>query len=293
MTAAKQASQTPTATALPKVSALVPCYNAAAFLQRTLDCLEAQTWPNLEILIADDCSKDATPAIVEAFAKTHANVRVLERTANLGWLRNTNDLMANAAGEFMFFAFHDDVVDPDYVEKLAMLLMADPGAVMAYSDMEVFEEDGKRHFVSFEAIDGETGTLRRGLIMARRGDGWYVPNRGLFRTSAFHAIGGIKPNDKGEYSADWTWLLHMALLGRFHRLPELLCHKYYQANSLSRKWPHDADQRLALTKAGIREISESRIGGFDKFILKGYLHAWKLRTHLRPKTRLRQLIGRG
>jgi len=59
------------------VTALMPCYNAAEFIGSTLDCLVAQTWPNLEILIGDDCSTDETPRIVARFAQEHPNVRVI------------------------------------------------------------------------------------------------------------------------------------------------------------------------------------------------------------------------
>ena len=121
----------------PRVSALVPCYNAAEFLDKTLDCLARQTWPNLEILIADDCSTDATPRIVEAFVKAHPNVRVLPRSRNLGWLENSNDLMANATGEYCFFAFHDDLIAPTYVEKLVAALDEEPEAILAYSHVDV------------------------------------------------------------------------------------------------------------------------------------------------------------
>ena len=92
----------------PKVTAMVPCYKSAGFVGLTLDCLAAQTWPDLEILIGDDHSPDDTLAVVRAFAAGRPNVRVLTREANLGWLRNSNDLMARATGELMFFAFHDD-----------------------------------------------------------------------------------------------------------------------------------------------------------------------------------------
>ncbi len=81
----------------PRVTALVPTYNGAQFIQRTLDSLAAQTWTNLEILIGDDCSTDDTLQIVRRFANEHPDTRVLERDANLGWLRNSNDLMARAA----------------------------------------------------------------------------------------------------------------------------------------------------------------------------------------------------
>jgi len=250
----------------PRVTAIVPCYNAAAFISRTLDSLAAQTWPNLEILIGDDRSSDGTPGIVAAFAEEHANARVLHRRHNLGWLRNSNDLMAKAEGELMFFAFHDDIVDPTYVETLVGALNDNPSAVLAYSDVEVIEIDGSRALNSFEGLSGQ-GSLSRGLVMARRPPGWWVPNRGLFRTWAFHRSGGIKPNAKGEYSADWTWLLHLSLLGSFVRVPEVLCHKYYKSGSISKAWPRDRSQRKALRAAGIREAWHSELGLAQRLIL--------------------------
>lgn len=190
-----------------------PTYNGAAFIGRTLDSLARQTWPRLEILIVDDLSTDDTLAIVRDFATRHPNTRVLERTANLGWLRNSDDLMARASGELMFFAFHDDVVAPTYVERLVEGLRDRPDAVLAFSDMEVYEVDGTKGRHSFELLEGSSSALRRGLVMIRRPDNWWVPNRGLFRASAYRRVGGIRPNEQGEYSADWTWLLHLALLG--------------------------------------------------------------------------------
>ena len=65
----------PRATA-PLVTALVPTYNGAAFIGRTLDSLAAQTWPNLEILIGDDCSTDETLEVVTAFAADRGSPRL-------------------------------------------------------------------------------------------------------------------------------------------------------------------------------------------------------------------------
>ena len=100
--------------------------------------------------------------------------------------------------------------------------------------------------------------------MAARPTGWWVPNRGVFRREAFEAIGGIKPNDKGEISADWTWLLHMALLGNFVRVPEVLCEKIYIKQSLSRSWTYTSEQERALRRAGRHEVVRSGIPALDK-----------------------------
>ena len=255
----------------PLVTALVPTYNGSRFIQRTLDSLAAQTWPDLEILIGDDRSTDDTLDVVRRFAARHPNVRVVERDTNLGWLGNSNDLMARARGELMFFAFHDDVVAPTYVERLAEALLANERAVLAFSDMNVHEVDGPGRLHVFDELEGLRSPVERGRVMVRRPGNWWVPNRGLFRASAYRAVGGIHPNEQGEYSADWTWLLGLALIGEFVRVPELLCEKYYTAGSLSKRWPHDETQLLALRRSGIAEIRRSSLGPVAKARLTGHL----------------------
>lgn len=271
----------------PLVSALVPAYRAAGFIGRTLDCLAAQTWPALEIVIADDCSPDDTLAVVRAFAQGRDDTRVIARSENLGWLRNTNALMGEARGELMFFAFHDDLVDPTYVEALAGALVADPEAVLAFSDMDVTDVAGNTEFHAFEDLDGLTSRVARGLVMVRKPRDWWVPNRGVFRAEAFRRIGGIHPNAAGEYSADWTWLLHMALLGAFRRVPETLCHKFYTRGSISRSWANDAGQKEALRAAGLSEIRASRLPPHEKAVL------WTCLRHREHLPRLaRRLLRR-
>ncbi|HEU5143747.1 MAG TPA: glycosyltransferase [Dermatophilaceae bacterium] len=255
----------------PLVSALVPTYNGAAFIQRTLDSLAAQTWPRLEIVIADDCSTDETLAVVRRFAADRDNVTVIERTSNLGWLRNTNDLMSRAGGELMFFAFHDDVVDPPYVEKLAGALRERPSAVLAFSDLELVDVEGHRTVRRFTELETRATTLERGFAMAHRPDNWWVPNRGLFRAEAYRRVGGLHPNQAGEYSADWPWLLHLALLGDLVRVPEVLCHKYYKPGSLSKQWPHDLGQLEALKRAGRDEVWQSSIPWAHRVVLTTYM----------------------
>jgi GT2 family glycosyltransferase len=274
----------------PLVTALVPTYNGADFITRTLDSLAAQTWPRLEILIGDDRSTDDTLDVVRRFAGSHPNTRIVERDANLGWLRNSNDLMARADGELMFFAFHDDVVAPTYVEELVGALAANERAVLAFSDMHVHELDGRVTLHAFDQVVGLGSSLERGRVMVRRPEDWWVPNRGLFRTSAFVQVGGIHPNEKGEFSADWTWLLGLSLVGEFVRVPQALCTKYYMAGSLSKRWPHDAGQVLALQRSGIAEIRKSGLAPIVKLRLIGYL--WRRVHGRRLPSGVKRAFGR-
>ena len=143
----------------PTVTALVPCFNSAEFISRTLDSLTAQTWSNMEILIGDDCSSDDTVHIVSEFAQGRDNVRLVRRDQNMGWLRNSNDLMAQAKGELMFFAFHDDIVAPEYVEKLVEALRGNPQAVLSYSDLLLTELDGRRWVLTLDGLSGLSSSL--------------------------------------------------------------------------------------------------------------------------------------
>lgn len=257
----------------PLVTALVPSYNAEAFIQKTLDSLAAQSWPCLEILIGDDASSDRTPEIIREFAARHDNVRVLERERNLGWRGNSNDLMANAAGELMFFAFHDDLVAPDYVTRLVEALRANPDAILAFSDVELVEVDGSRSTLSFRDLERTKTAFMRALIMAVDLGirSWWIPNRGLFRKQAFEKIGGIPSNKSGEFGADWTWLLHMSTLGPLVRVPECLCCKIRQKTSLSLNWGRSRLKYMNLIRRGILEIKRSQLSTPAKIVICGYL----------------------
>jgi glycosyltransferase involved in cell wall biosynthesis len=258
-----------------------------------LASLAAQTWPALEILIADDASTDGTRAHLERFAAGRSDTRLILRDRNLGWLANTNALMSEARGEWMFFAFHDDVVLPTYVEALATALQDDPEAVLAFSDVELTETGGASRIVTFEALEGLDRPLRRGLVMSREPPGWWVPNRGLFRADAYRRIGGIRRPRGGEIRADWLWLFEMALLGRFRRVPGVLCRKFYRPTSLSKTWTTSAERVAATRRAALDAVAESALAPGGKASLAalisarlvGRYGARKLRDTLMPATR--------
>jgi glycosyltransferase involved in cell wall biosynthesis len=271
------------------VSALVPCYNSEAFIDATLKSLAAQTWPDLEILIADDASTDGTRARLEAFARGRSDTRLFFREKNVGWLENTNALMASARGDCMFFAFHDDLVAPDYVEALMTALDGNPDAVIAFSDVALSEIDGTQKPVSFELLEGVRSTFRRGLLMAFEPEGWWIPNRGLFRSSAYRQIGGIRRPKASEVRADWVWLLDMALAGGFVRVPRVLCQKFYQPTSLSKTWTRSAERLASTRQAAIDAVMSSRLTMIEKAVLASLIFArlvgrytarklWELRT---------------
>ena len=255
----------------PRVVALVPAWKASAFIVATLDALAAQTYPNLEILISDDASPDDTAALCERFAARDARFRVIRQPRNLGWTKNVNALLREARGDYLAFAFHDDLLEPRYFERCVAALEANPGAILAFTDITLVQPDGRRDHVSYAAQEGVVERLQRARLMARRQNEWWVPNRGVFHASAAQAIGGLRSHLAGEFSADWPWLLHMSLLGEFVRVPESLCTKILQPQSLSRRWHSGARSHSAVALSAMGAVSRAEIPEREKLVLHGVL----------------------
>ena len=178
--------------------------------------------------------------------------------------------MANAAGELMFFAFHDDVVGPRYVELLVEALRARPDAIMAYSDFVLHYPNGKRRVGRLKSLPQRRSVVGRGLVMMARPQFWGAPNRGVFRRSVFERIGGIQPNAAGDFSADWPWLLHMSLLGNFVRVPKLLVWKYYQETSKTMLWSRSAGNKRAMWMSAYREVWRAAVPLRDRLTIIAY-----------------------
>ncbi len=101
----------------PKVSIIVPVYNAEKYIERCLYYLLAQTIKEIEIIIVNDGSTDNTTTIIRKIAAMDSRIRLLEQENKLqGAARNRAILIAQ--GEYIGFCDADDYVDYEYYEKL-------------------------------------------------------------------------------------------------------------------------------------------------------------------------------
>lgn len=101
----------------PKVSVVIPAYNAQQYLRETLDCLVAQTLCELEVLVIDDGSVDETPEILREYCESYPFFRAI-RQENAGVSAARNRGIQEAAGEYLYFLDADDLIEPDTLERL-------------------------------------------------------------------------------------------------------------------------------------------------------------------------------
>lgn len=116
----------------PLVSIMIPTYNQPEFLPAAVASALAQTYPNLEIIIADDCSTDAACRDVLAAFQGKARIRVCRNETNLGRVANyQKTLYKRARGEWVLNLDGDDYfVEPTFIEQAVRLIEAHPELVM-------------------------------------------------------------------------------------------------------------------------------------------------------------------
>jgi glycosyltransferase involved in cell wall biosynthesis len=258
----------------------MPVWNAQEFILETLQSVAAQTYANLEVLISDDASDDDTAAICERFAAGDPRFRVVRQQTRRGWVGNANFLLDAARGDYFFFAFHDDPLCPTYVERLVEALEGRPTAVLAFSD--VFSRDRVDRYTE---LDGVADRLQRSRRIIRKRGLWWIPNRGLFRADAARRIGGMRRHLAGEYKADWPWLLHLALLGEFVRVPEPLIRKVWSEGSLSAQWKRGLTlwRSTAVVLACAREVRRVAPPLSEELLMHRELASFWMRAALRGR----------
>ena len=100
----------------PKVTIGMPVYNGEKFLCNTLDCLLAQSYTNLELIISDDASTDSTSKICTEYAVKDSRIKYIRHTKNLGIeseagftpLPNFNFVLNQASSPYFMWAGVDD-----------------------------------------------------------------------------------------------------------------------------------------------------------------------------------------
>lgn len=252
--------------ASPRVVACVPAYKAAAFIAPVLDSLAAQTYPNFAVLISVDVCSDGTAELCETFAASRPNVTVIRQTQRRGWIGNSNALLQAAGGDFVFFAFHDDPLEPRYVERLVDAFARRPHAVVAYADM--YTHAGISTYDALDGVSDRFERIRRLMFVYEK---WWIPFRGLVRRDALRRVGGLRPLPFGEESADWLWLLRLAREGEFVRVPEPLITKVVRPAGVAAGWRRDVRHQLAVQRALVWVIRTAHVTPRQEVLLYGYL----------------------
>lgn len=122
------------------VSIITPTWNCGKFIAETIDCVLAQTYPNWEMLIIDDCSTDNTRAVVAKYSDPRIQYHCLEKNSGAAVARNTALKMAH--GRWIAFLDSDDLWKPKKLEQ-QLAFMVNNNYSFSYHRYEEMAENGK------------------------------------------------------------------------------------------------------------------------------------------------------
>lgn len=127
---------------MPKVSVIIPAYNAERFIAETIQSVLNQTFQDFELIVINDGSKDKTPDIVQEFCNKDSRV-ILINKPNTGVSDTRNLGMRTAKGEYIAFLDADDLFLPTYIERKVNFLEKNREYQFVYSDFIHINENGK------------------------------------------------------------------------------------------------------------------------------------------------------
>lgn len=260
----------------PRVSVVIPAYNAANTIAETLECVVAQTHSNLEVLVIDDGSTDGTADIISAFSARHPQVRLI-RQANAGVAAARNAGLREADGDLVAPLDADDLWHPEKLgRQLARFIEGGSTAAMVYCWSTDVDETGAvlPHGLCAERAEGDV--YARLVITNFIGNG-SVP---LIRRDLLEAIGGwdasLRDAD-AQGCEDWRLYLQLAERGEVLLSPFVLVGYRQRPDAMSRNLREMARSfEMVMNEARARHPEVPRAlfrwsrGAFQMYLAEGW-----------------------
>lgn len=222
-----------------KVSILIPTFNRANYLKMAVDSAIAQTCPDTEILVLDDCSTDETVNLSHAYSNA-ANVKFIRNENNIGFINNWNKAVALSSGEYVKIIGDDDILSADCVAEQTRILDEHPDVGVVCCDYYVIDESGRvknnNQYKLFSRNTKENGReFIKNYLLGKRIVGW--PTAILFRRGDIDKAGEFDP--KAGCAADIDMWCRILRDKDFYYLDKMLAYDRQFPGNLSKKL--DAD----------------------------------------------------
>lgn len=173
----------------PLVTIGIPTYNrAATYLNQAMQCAVNQTYPNIEIIVSDNCSTDNTGEIVKKFGDPR--IKYYKQQVNIGAVPNSNFCLKQSKGYYFLQLHDDDMIDDDFIE--ICMKAAD------YSTDVGIIRTGTRVIDSHGQVLQESRNMAKGLSTKEFTMCWFQGKTSmyfcstLFNTDGLRKIGGFK-----------------------------------------------------------------------------------------------------
>lgn len=243
---ASSASEDNLSASLHLVSVIIPLYNMEEFVEETLRSVLTSSYRNIEVIVVDDGSTDASPRIVAAMAAQDARVMLLQQE-NAGPSCARNKAVAASQGRYILPVDADNLLAPQFIAQAVRILETQPSVKVVRPTMEfIGDKQGLWQLPEFSLA-----------LLARRN---HIDTCALYRRVDFDRVGGYCETIIAR--EDWDfWIAVLKDGGDVVRLPEV--GYYYRVRKQSKRI---RDRKLkahvtAVLNQRYRAFFEEQLGG--------------------------------
>jgi len=202
------------------VSVAIPTYNRAGDLERAVASVVAQSHRELEIVISDNASTDATPTVCARLAAADPRLRVVRQPVNRGPVANFNAVLEQLRGEHVMLLADDDAFEHDLVERCLATFATEPRASIVHGRTCFVDGASEMLGTDFDVDSADPGRRVLDYLARVHDNGAFY---GLMRADAMRAALPM-PNMLG---ADWAWVARLAFQGTIHAQPATQLRRSY------------------------------------------------------------------
>ena len=126
------------------ISIIVPVYNVEKYIEETMGCVAVQTYPEWELLLVEDGSRDNTVEIIQGCMDGYpeGKIRLIRQPSNMGAARARNRGLQEARGRYITFLDADDLWAPEKLEK-ELFFLREKGAAFVFTGYEFADSQGQ------------------------------------------------------------------------------------------------------------------------------------------------------
>jgi glycosyltransferase involved in cell wall biosynthesis len=256
----------------PRVSIVMPCYNGAAHLARSVGSVLAQTMPDWELLLIDDGSTDDSRKLAADMARSDGRIHAISQ-ANAGAVAARNRGLAEATGQYIAFLDADDTWHPEFLQVMLGALDDRPGFDIAYCGWQNIGLGGGRDH-PYLPPDYEVKGKLECLV---RSCPWPIHGV-LLRRSLFE--NGVRFDQTLATSEDYDLWLRLGTKHRILRVPRVLAFYHH----------HDTVSRLTADKS---QVALNHLAVQQKFLRSNPVVAAELGRRRMRELTLDPLLKRG